>query len=88
MTTTQIELDGLCSEVRELLQSYFGPSVLNLSISAKFCELKEVPWEIIVSVPSGDVHGFAGLDARNAVRNLERFGLGVIGRGLATASSQ
>jgi hypothetical protein len=88
MTTTQVVLDGLCDEVCELLHSYFGQSVGSLCISATYCELKDAPWEIKVSVPGGDVHGFAGFDARNAVRNLERFGLGVIARGLAITSSQ
>lgn len=87
MTRTQIELDDLCCEAHQLLQSYFGQSVLSLSISASFREFDDAPWEIKVLVPCGDVHAFAGFDAGNAVRNLERFGLGVIRRGLALSSS-
>ena len=82
MASKQVQLEDLCREANQLLELYFGPAVQCLNIWATFRKFEDIPWEIKVLVPSGELHEFAGSDAENAVRNLERFGLEVIRRGL------
>lgn len=83
MSPLENQLDDLCHDAQVLLQSWFGPPSQLLKVSATLSESDAVAWEIHVSDPSGIEHGFAGCDAAQALRNLERFGMHVIAHGLA-----
>ena len=82
MTTLRCQLNDLRREARLRLESHFGQAAQSLLVSATFCKSVDAPYEIKIQVPCGVVHGFAGSDMDNAVRNLERFGMQVIGRGI------